>query len=95
MIIVSAVLGGLGLICILSKRTLLGLMIGVHLLILGAAIIFVVAGSYSGMHIQGHLFAIFITLSGVAQLVVGFSLAVRLFYLRKRVGMDELRTLKH
>lgn len=95
MIVTAAILGGLGLICLVSRRTLLGLLIGLQLLVLGATSIFVMAGVSSGAHSHGHIFGLFIVLGGVAQLVVGYALAVRLFYLKKRVGMDELRSLKH
>jgi NADH:ubiquinone oxidoreductase subunit K len=95
MILVAAALGGMGLVCMLYRRTLLGLLIGVQLLALGATMIFVLAGASSGSLIQGHVFGLFITLGGIAHLVVGYALAVRLFYLKRRAGMDELRYLKH
>lgn len=56
--------------------------------------IFVQAGFSSGSHVNSHVFGIFISLSGLGQLVAGFALAVRLFYLKKRTGMEELRSLK-
>lgn len=95
MIMVAAALGGMGLVCMLYRRTLLGVLIGVQLLVVGATMVFVLAGVSSGVPVQGHLFGLFITLGGVAQLVTGYALSVRLFYLRRRAGMDELRSLKH
>jgi NADH:ubiquinone oxidoreductase subunit K len=92
--LVAGLIGGLGLICMISRKTLLGLLIGVQLLILGSTMMFVLAGVSSGMRIQGHLFGLFITLGGIAQLVVGYSLAIRLFFLKKTISMDELRALK-
>jgi NADH:ubiquinone oxidoreductase subunit K len=94
MMLVAGLIGGLGLICMISRKTLLGLLIGVQLLILGSTMMFVLAGVSSGMRIQGHLFGLFITLGGIAQLVVGYSLAIRLFFLKKTISMDELRALK-
>ena len=94
MMLVAGVIGGLGLVCMISRRTVLGLLIGVQLLILGSTMIFVLAGISAGLHIQGHIFGFFITLGGVAQLVVGYALAVRLFFLKKSISMDELRALK-
>ena len=95
MIHVAALLAGLGLVCILYRRTLLGVMIGMQLLVLAASLVFVMAGSSSGNLIQGHIFGLFITLAGVAQTIVGYVLAVKLFYLKKRAGMDDIRALKH
>jgi NADH:ubiquinone oxidoreductase subunit K len=93
--IFAAFLGGLGMACMLMRATLLGVLIGVQLLLLGATMVFVVAGVRTGAAAEGHLFALFITLSGVAQLVVGYALSTRLFYLRNKAGMDDIRSLKH
>lgn len=95
MMLVAAVLGALGLVSLLIRRTLLGVLIGIQLLVLGSTTIFVLAGASTGSLIHGHVFGLFITISGIAQIVVGYAFAVRLFYLRKRVSMEELRSLKH
>ena len=94
MIFFSAALGGLGLFCALYRKTLLGVLIGLQLMVLGATAIFVFSGFSAGIHVSGHVFGLFILLGGIGQLVAGFALCVRLFYERKRAGMDDLRTLK-
>ncbi len=94
MIIVAGMIGGLGLVCMLSKRTILGLLIGMQLLILGSTMMFVIGGVASDRAIQVHIFGLFITLGGIAQLGVGYSLALRLFYLKKKISLDELRVLR-
>lgn len=94
MMIVAGVIGGLGLICMISRKTLLGLLIGIQLLILGSTMMFVLAGISSGFRIQGHIFGLFITLGGIAQLGVGYALAIRLFFLKRKISMDELQALK-
>ncbi len=91
----SAILGGLGLLCLLYRRTLLGAMIGIQLMGLGATLAFVLCGALGGAQVQGHVFGLFVTLIGVAQLVAGYALAVRLFYLKQKAGMDEIRSLRH
>lgn len=94
MMLVAGLIGGLGLVCMISRKTMLGLLIGVQLLVLGSTMMFVLAGLSSGLKIQGHIFGLFITLGGVAQLVVGYALAIRLFFLKKRISLDELQALK-
>jgi NADH:ubiquinone oxidoreductase subunit K len=91
---VAGLIGGLGLVCMISRKTMLGLLIGVQLLILGSTMMFVLAGLSSGLRIQGHIFGLFITLGGIAQLVAGYSLAIRLFFLKKKISLDELQALK-
>jgi NADH:ubiquinone oxidoreductase subunit K len=94
LMLVAGAIGALGLICMVSRRTLLGVMVGIQILALGATMIFVLAGIVSGARVQGHLFGLFIALSGVAQLAGGYALAIRLFYLDNRTKMDQLRSLK-
>jgi len=96
MIAIAVLLGGIGLACIVYKRSLLGTLIGIQILVLAAAMMFVLAGAVdSATTTQGHILGLLVTLAGVAQTVVGYALSVRLFYLKKRVSLDELRSLKH
>lgn len=94
MMLLAGVIGALGLVCMISRRTLLGLMVGAQLLVLGSTMMFVLAGISSGARIQGHLFGMFIALGGVAQLAGSYAIAIRLFYLDNRTKMDQLRSLK-
>ena len=94
MMLIAGIIGGLGLACLISRQTMLGLLVGMQLLVLGATMIFVVAGISSGVRTEGHLFGFFVLLSGIAQLVGGYAIAIRLFYLKKRVRVDDLRSLK-
>ena len=94
MMLVAGVIGALGLACMISRRTLLGIMVGIQLLALGSTMMFVLAGITSGARVQGHVFALFIALGGVAQLAGGYAIAIRLFYLKSRIKMEQLRALK-
>ncbi len=91
---VAGLMGGLGLACMVYRKTLLGVLIGVQILVLGSTLMLILAGISSGLTVKGHIFGLFVTLGGLAQLVVGFALAIRLFFLKKSISMDELRTLK-
>jgi NADH:ubiquinone oxidoreductase subunit K len=90
----SAVLGGIGLFSLLYKKTILGLLVGIQLLTLGSTSLLVFAGASSGSFLEGHLFAFFIALSGLAQIAAGYALATRMFYLKGKTSLDELRSLK-
>lgn len=92
--LVSGILGGLGLASLVMRKTLLGVLVGVQLLVLGSTMMFVLSGIASGARPEGHLSGFLIVLGGVAQLASGYALAIRRFYLRGDINTDELRVLK-
>lgn len=94
MMCLAGAIGAMGLVCMISRRTLLGVLLGVQLLALGATLMFVFAGASTGEFLGGSVFGTFVALGGIAQLGVGYAVAVRIFYLKKNVTMSELRTLK-
>lgn len=88
-------LGGLGLTVLVLRKTFLGALIGVQLLLIGTSMSFVLAGLSSAQVAEGELFGFFIVVSGISQLVVGYSLSVRFFYLNKKGRMEEFQELKN
>lgn len=95
MMLIAASMGGLGLACMIYRRSLLGLLIGLQLLMLGAALIFIPVNADPAIQMKGHIFGLFVALAGIGQLVVGYALAVRLFYLKRRVALEDLRSLRN
>ena len=77
----AGAIGGLGLLSILQKKSLLNLFIGMQALFLGASLLLVMAGVVAERPLQGHVFALMVTLGGLAPLAVGFAFAVRLHQL--------------
>lgn len=92
--VVGVILGGLGLAAVFIRRTFLGVLIGVQLILLGTTSTFVLAGYTTGEHKKAFVFALLVTLGGVSQLVVGWALAVRLFHLGGDIRMETLRKLR-
>jgi NADH:ubiquinone oxidoreductase subunit K len=90
----SAALGGIGLMALLYKKTVLGLVVGMQLLTLGGTSLLVFAGASSGSSLEGHLFAFFIAVVGLAQMGAAYAVATRMFYLKGKTSLDELRSLK-
>jgi NADH:ubiquinone oxidoreductase subunit K len=92
--LVPAALGAIGLVGLIYKKTILGLIVSIQVMVLGAAILFVLSGVTAGLPLEGHSFAVFIVFCGVLQSIGGYALATRMFYLRKRALVTELRELK-
>jgi len=90
-ILFAAVLVALGLFCVLCRRTVLGIVIGLQLLLLGLTTAFVLAGIVGGGPVDGHIMGVVVALGGCAQIVTGFAFGVRRFYISKRTDVEELR----
>jgi NADH:ubiquinone oxidoreductase subunit K len=94
MILLSALLAALSLATVIMRKSILGTLVGIQLGIYGAVLLFVFGRGQAEKGSDAMLFAFFILLSGVVQWAVGFALAVRLFYFRRRVDLDEVRSLR-
>jgi NADH-quinone oxidoreductase subunit K len=95
MILIALWIVGMGMFSLILRRTLLGVLVGAQLIILGSTMVFVVGGSLSESMADSNVIGILVVLSGLAQLVAGGVLAIRLYYLRKRIFIKDLRLLKH
>lgn len=91
----SAILGSLGIYCMVSKQSLLGIFIGFQLLIFGASLLLVSGAQESGVVLQGHSLALMLATSGICQLGVGFALAVRLFYLKRKPDVSQITDMRN
>jgi len=91
----SLALGLLGLACLIGKRGLPGIFLGIHLLLLGATAAVVISGASSGFSEDGRVFGLFALIVGLAQVVLGFALAARLFLLKGDERVGSLRRLRN
>lgn len=94
MLILPTILLGLGLSCFLIKRTFVGALLGVNLLFLGATAAFVFSGLGAGEFGRGYVFALFVAIAGVCQLILGWALALRLYYQSESSDISFLRNLR-
>ena len=95
LVLFAGCVGALGLMSLLAKRTLMGVLTGAYFLFLGASMVFVAVGAPEGAQIESHLVAAVVTFISVTVLVSGYALGVRLFFLKRRIYLSDLRQLKH
>lgn len=99
----AGLIGAMGLLSVVFRRTMLGLLIGIQLMFLGATMMFVVSGIYAAHgtsgeqlpRLHGQVGSLLIALGAVGQLAAGFALTLRQFYLKNRTELDDLRSLKN
>lgn len=95
MMAIAVFLSGIGLFAILSRPTLLGIILGFQMMTMGAGLVFVFAGSHANELVRGHVFASYLLVSAIVFSGSGLILTSRLFFLRKRAAVDEIRTLRN
>lgn len=97
--IVSAVLFVTGVYCILAKRNLIGILLGVELILNGANLNFVALGSPLladsplGLGLDGQLIAIFVIVLAAAEVAIALAIVLSFYNLHQAIDIDEANEL--
>ena len=87
-LLLSAVLFGLGMFCTLARRNLIMMVLGVEIMLNGASIAFV-AAALRWQHLEGQVFVLFILAVAAAEVSVGLALIIYAY--RKTGSFDPAR----
>jgi NADH-quinone oxidoreductase subunit K len=93
-LVVSAVLFSLGIVCVLTRRNAIAILIGIELLLNSAGLNFVAFSRYNTGSVEGSVFVLFIIVLAAAEAVVALSLLLALQKRMKTVDVDETDSLK-
>jgi NADH-quinone oxidoreductase subunit K len=95
MILIAAAMAGIGLACVLYRRTLIGLLVGLQLMVLAASMMFMLAGvGREAARVQGQIAGLWVLLFGLVATVAGCAVSLRLFYLKRRASLEDVRALR-
>jgi len=89
-----AMIAGFGLMSVLMRKTLLGVVLGLQLLGLACSLVFVVAGVQAEVPLAGGVFGWLISISYVAVYVAAFALIARFFILKQSAAVENAGELK-
>ena len=92
-LVLSAVLFGLGVFGVITRRNAIALLLSIELIMLAVALNFTAASGFLG-HAGGQLFAIFVITIAAAEAAVGLALVIAIYRNQKDVDMDRLTVLK-
>ncbi|MDR5616107.1 NADH-quinone oxidoreductase subunit NuoK [Arsenophonus sp.] len=92
-LILAAILFVLGLSCLLIRRNLLFMLIGLEIMINSAALAFVVAGSYLGQADGQVMYILTISLAA-AEASIGLALLLQLHRHRQNLNIDEVSEMR-
>jgi len=93
-LIVSAILFALGLYALLTRRSVLMVLIGIELIITGAAINFAAFAKYGAIGIAGEVATFFITMFGIIEAAVAIAIILNFYKDFKQTDLQELNRLR-
>jgi len=93
-LVVGAVLFACGLLCIVTKRNAIGILIGVELVLNAANLNLVSFSRYSGLGLDGQLFTIFVIILAAAEAAVALAIVLSFYRTHMTVDVDQAEEMK-
>ncbi len=78
---VSAALFALGLVCIVTRRNIIYVLMGIEMILNAANINFVAFNRFSGDGMDGRMFAIFVIILAAAEAAVALAIVLNVYHL--------------
>lgn len=91
---VAVALFALGVICIISRRNILYVLMGIEMILNAANINFVAFNRFNGGGLEGRMFAIFIIILAAAEAAVALAIVLNVFHLFRSVKPSEVDLLR-
>jgi NADH:ubiquinone oxidoreductase subunit K len=93
-LIISAALFSLGIMCVLTRKNAVNVLMGVELMLNSANLNLVAFARFSAGNLSGQLFAIFVIVVAAAEAAVALAIVLSMYRLAKTVNLDQANTLK-
>jgi len=93
-LVVSAVLFGIGLFALVSRRNAILVLMGIELMLNAANINLIAFSRYGGLGVDGQVISIFVMILAVAEAAVALAIILNLYHNFNTVNIDEVRTMK-
>ncbi|MFQ5636385.1 MAG: NADH-quinone oxidoreductase subunit NuoK [bacterium] len=89
----SAILFSLGLLCVVTKKNAVTVLMGVELILNAANINFIAFSRYVENDLDGQIFAIFVIVTAAAAAAVALAIVLNLYERLKSINLDEADSL--
>ena len=95
-LVVGALLFGLGLFTVVTRKDALGMLLGVELVLNAAALNFVAFDHYvAESRGSGQVFAVFIIAFAASEAAIALAIVLQVYRTRRSIAADELTLLRH
>ncbi len=93
-LVVAALLFSLGLVCILSRRNAIGLLLGIELMLNAANINLIAFARFVESDLSGHVFALFVMVLAAAEAAIAMAIVLAIFRSMKHIDVNLTVNLK-
>ena len=93
-LVLAAAMFSLGLVCLLTRRNAIGVLMGVELMINAANINFVAFARYGGGTLDGQVAAIFVIILAAAEAAIALAIVLNIYHRFQTINVDEVSTMK-
>ncbi|MEJ2246426.1 MAG: NADH-quinone oxidoreductase subunit NuoK [Acidobacteriota bacterium] len=93
-LIISAALFSLGILCVLTRRNAVNVLMGIELILNAANLNLIAFSKYSAGNIDGQVFAIFIIVVAASEAAVALAIVLSMYRIIRSVNLDRADTLK-
>jgi NADH-quinone oxidoreductase subunit K len=87
-LIISALLLGLGLICVIARRNAIGLLMGIELILNAANVNLVAMSRFLEGGVTGHVFALFVIVLAAAEAAIAMAIVLAIFRSLKSIDVN-------
>lgn len=91
---VSALLFVCGLVCMIVKRNVIGVLMGVELVLNAANLNFVALSRYSALGLDGQVVALFVIVLAAAEAALALAIALNYYNNHSTIDVDRARNLR-
>jgi NADH-quinone oxidoreductase subunit K len=93
-LVVAALLFALGLVCVLTRRNAIGLLMGVELILNSANINLVAFARFVENNISGQVFALFVIVLAAAEAAIAMAIVLSIYRSMKNIDVNVTVNLK-
>jgi NADH:ubiquinone oxidoreductase subunit K len=93
-LVISAALFSLGIMCVLTRKNAVSVLMGIELILNSANLNLVAFSKFTSGNLDGQVFAVFTIIVAAAEVAVALAIVLSMYRLLKSVNLDRADTLK-
>ena len=93
-LVISAALFSLGIMCVLTRKNAISVLMGIELILNSANLNLVAFSKFTSGNLDGQVFAVFTIIVAAAEVAVALAIVLSMYRMLRSVNLDRADTLK-